>query len=627
MAKQNTTPFNQDTNLLVIVESPNKVLTLTKIFKDLGYKNCKIMASVGHVTKIKDDAKSYYNTGIYPTQDFKINFVVEPTKKDVVEKLQKAVKAADYVLLMSDEDREGEAISARLKEVLKLAERQYSRITTHEITPSGVKQALTQVRKIDKNLVSAAEARQCVDKLLGYRLSPIAREQIQARSVGRCQSAGLKLIVEKEEEILNFKPEKYFDLYLCFLKNKHEFKAKYMGTIKKEIKRISDLETCTIIKKSCSGKPYYIGSIEKKEQKDNPKPPFTTSTFQQEANKVYGMPIDMAMSCAQKLFEGINVGGDHISLITYIRTDDSSMSPDFAETLAKFVQTRYGKKYYAPVKKGSKANDNTQEAHECLRVVNLNMTPTDLSTYISDKNLLKIYKLIWERTVMSSMAPAIISDTQYNIRNGENLFVMHSREVIFDGYRKVRVDTEDEIKDDEVVRETFIQDEVLKDTKLQEEAKETQPPKRYTEANFIKELDKRGIGRPSTFATIVKTILAEDRGYCKLENKMITPTTKGMDLSHFLDKSFPDLINLHYTCELEENLDKIATGKMKQLDFLNNFYQDLENSAKKVEPAAKICPQCGQPLVKRHGKYGFFWGCSGWKPKNQGCNYIEKIQK
>lgn len=618
--------INKETKILVLVESPNKCSTITKILKDGGYKNAKVMASAGHITEIKDGGK-YWNTGIEPADNFKTNYVIMSSKKEIVEKLKKAVKEAEKIFICSDPDREGEAIAWHLKTQLKIPESKYSRATFHEVTKTAVLAAFENTRKIDNDLVDAAKARAIVDKIVGYRLTPIARERIQARSVGRCQSAGLKLVVEREEEISNFKPEKYFDLYLNFTKNKQDFRAKYTGTIKKEVKRIPDLATCKEIKRSCAGKPYYVGAIERKEITESPKPPFTTSTFQQEANKVYGMSIDVAMSCAQKLFEGISIGGDHIALITYIRTDDSSMSPEFAENLAKFVQNHYGKKYYAPVKKASKTNENTQEAHECLRVINLNMSPADLASHITDKNLLKIYKLIWERTVMSSMAPAIIGDTQYNIRNGENLFVMHSREVVFDGYRRIRVDEEEEISDDEVVKESFIQDEVLQHTSLKEEAKETQPPKRYTEASFIKELDKRGIGRPSTFATIVQTILAENRGYCKLESKLIVPTQKGIELSHFLDKSFPDIINLHYTCELEDDLDKIATGKMKQLDFLNGFYQNVEASAKKVTPAAKVCPKCGKPLVKRKSKYGFFWGCSGWKPNNAGCDYMEKITK
>lgn len=610
--------MNKNSKILILVESPYKRPTIQKILKDGGYKNAIVMASKGHITEIKDGG-NYWNTGIEPENNFKTNYSITKDKKTIVEDLKKAVEKADEVFICSDPDREGEAIAWHLKTQLKIPDSKYSRATFHEVTKTAVLAALDKPRKIDEDLVDAAKSRAIIDKMVGYRLSPIAKQYTGSISVGRCQSAGLKLVVEREEEIRNFVPEKYFDLYLLFEKNKTKFKAKYYGTSKKEIKRLPTKEACDEVINTCKGKDFAICSIEKKEQKENPKPPFTTSTFQQEANKVYGMSIDVAMNCAQKLFEGISIMGSHTALITYIRTDDTSMSPDFADVLAKYVKAKYGKQYYAPVKKGTKT-EGSQEAHECLRVINLDMTPKDLEDYISDKNLLKIYKLIWERTVMSSMAPAIISDTQYNIANGDHRFVMHSKEIIFDGYRKIHVDTEDEISKDEVVKEVFAEKEVLQKTELKAEPKETTPPKRYTEATFIKELDKRGIGRPSTFATILKTILAENRGYCTLENKLITPTEKGMQLSAFLDKSFPDLINLHYTTELETDLDLIATGKKKYLTFLNEFYTKLEDSVKKVMPETKYCPKCGKPLVVRRSKYGEFWGCSGYPS----CKYIAK---
>lgn len=610
--------INKDAKILILVESPNKCSTIQKILKDGGYKNATVLASKGHITEIKDGGK-YWNTGIDPENNFKTNYAVSSSKKQVVEKLKEAVAKAEKIFICSDPDREGEAIAWHLKTQLKIPDAKYSRATFHEVTKPAVLAALEKPRKIDEDLVDAAKSRAVIDKMVGYRLSPIARQYTDSLSVGRCQSAGLKLIVEREDEINNFVVEKYFDLYVNFTKNKSKFKAKYTGTTKKEVKRITDQKIIDQIKADCKGKDFVVNSIEKKEQKESPKPPFTTSTFQQEANKVFGMSVDTAMSCAQKLFEGINIMGSHTALITYIRTDDTSMSPEFAETLAKFVIEKYGTKYYAPVKKGTKT-EGSQEAHECLRVVDLNMTPKDLADYISDKNLLKVYKLIYERTVMSSMAPAIISDTQYNIHNGDHVFVMHSREVIFDGYRKIHVSEEDEISKDDVVKEVFEKGEKLENAVLKEELKETTPPKRYTQATFINELDKRGIGRPSTYQTILKTILAEDRGYCVMDNKSITPTPKGISLSRFLDKAFPNLINLNYTKELEEKLDLIATGKTKYLDFLNDFYKTLEESADKVTAAAPTCPKCGKPLVLRKSKYGKFWGCTGYP----NCTYIKK---
>ena len=613
--------IDKSSKILVLVESPNKCATIQKILQDGGYKNAKVMASVGHFVEIKDGG-GYKNTGIYPTKDFKINFVVSPGKKEVFKKMQEAVAKADYVYICSDEDREGEAIGGHMKDFLKIPSKKCGRATFHEITAPAVLAALASPRELDQDLIGAAHARQALDKIMGYALSPIARTRINCRSVGRCQSAGLKLVVEREKEIRAFVPEKYFELFLLFKKKATEFRAKYCGTTKKEIRKLPSLEECEKIKKACAGKPYFVDTITCKQQNDFPKPPFTTSTFQQEANRVYGMSIDAAMSCAQRLFEGIEISGSHVALITYIRTDDCSMSPDFAVKLGDFVKNSYGKKYYAEVKKPAKTSETAQEAHECLRIINLDMPPETLSKYISDKNLLKIYKLIWERTIMSSMAPAIISDTQYDIHNGDHVFVMHSREVIFDGYRRVHVDAEDEITKDDLIKETFIEGEVLKETQLVAEAKETTPPKRFTEATFVKELDKRGIGRPSTFATIIKTILAKDRGYCVLQGKEISPTEKGIELSEFLDKSFPDLFDLKYTSRLEADLDEIATGKIKEVDFLKTFYDGIEEKIKKIEPEeAKVCPNCGAIMVKRHSAYGYFWGCSGY-PK---CKTIVKF--
>lgn len=620
--------IDKNAKILVIVESPNKKDTLSKIFKKLGFTHTTVMASIGHITKISDNRKSYKNTGIHPDEDFKVDYIVDPAKKDVVRSLQKAADSVDYILLMSDPDREGSAISTALKDVLHIPDNKYFRVTTHEITESGVKQGLENFGKIDEKLSEAAKARQIVDKLIGYTISPVVQKNINCRSAGRCQSAGLKLIVEREEEIQNFVPEKYYDLYLLFKKNKTDFRAKYYGTKKKEVKRIKDLETCNQIKKDCNGKPYVIGAITKKEVKESPKPPFTTSTFQQEANRVFGMPITMAMSCAQKLFEGISVKGEHVALITYIRTDDTSMSPDFAAVLAKYVKQHYGDDYYAPVKKGAK-NETSQEAHECLRVINVDLKPQDLAAYISDTALLKVYKLIWERTVASSMASAVIGDTQYDIYNGDHVFVMHSREIIFDGYRKLKTesaavdDAEKAAQDDDLVTESFKEKEELKSTSLQEEFKQTTPPKRYTEASFIKELDKRGIGRPSTFATILQTVLAANRAYSTIEDKTIVPSLRGMELSHFLDKTFPKLINLTYTCELEQELDAIAKGDKKYLDFLNEFFANLEKTVSNLNIEGPTCPLCGKPLVRRKSPYGFFMGCSGWLPDKKGCNYIE----
>ena len=627
--------INKTDKIVCIVESPNKKATITSIFKSAGFTDVKVLASVGHITEIEDEKGSYWNTGIYPDQDFKINFKVSSSKAKVVAELKEAVKKADIVILATDPDREGECISWHLKEQLKIPGTKYCRITFHEITKSAILAALDDPRKIDNDLVNAAKARSVIDKMIGYRMSPIARTNVGAKSVGRCQSAGLKLIVDREKEIREFVPEKYYELYLHFKKNKTSFKAKYNGIKgKPPVKKFDNFEDCKKVIDACQGMPYVVESITSKEVKEYPKPPFTTSTFQQEANKAYGMSIDTAMSCAQKLFEGLNIMGNHIGLITYIRTDDATMSPEFIEVLEKYVKAKYSSKYLGSVKTVPKS-EGAQAGHECLRVVDPEMTPERLKSYITDQNLLKIYRLIWNRTVSCLMAPTVISDTQYNILNQSHLFVMHSREIIFDGYRAIYSEVEDEENPDDntLVKERFIVGELLTNTELKPEEKETTPPKRYNQASFVKEMEKQGIGRPSTFATIINTILAADRGYCTTEGKNIVPTEKGIELSNFLDKNFNNIINIQYTSDMERDLDLIAQGKMEAIKFLTGFYGNLEGTIKEkadegivretrtkmVEKARPtlVCPICGSAMVSREGPYGKFWGCVKY-PKCKG---------
>lgn len=619
--------INKNARTLIIVESPNKTKTISKIFKDAGYNKVIVVASVGHISEIKDGGK-YWNTGIDPDNKFKTNFAVSADKKEVMSNLKNQVELADEIYLASDPDREGEAIAWSLKKFLKIPDAKCHRVTFHEITPKAVLKAFESPRKIDEDLVDASHARSILDKMVGYRLSPIARKKIGAKSVGRCQSAGLKLIVDREKEIINFIPEKYLDISLLFNKNGVDFKAKYAGTVDKENKRPSEQDFQLIEQECKQNFPFIISDIENKEKLSNPKPPFTTSTFQQEVSNKLGVGVKEAMSYAQKLFEGLDIGGEHIALITYIRTDSPEFAPEFLPILEAFVKQTYGDKYYSPVKKAKKG-ENTQDGHEAIRPTDLNMTPEKLSKHISDSRLLKVYKIIYDRTVACGMAASKTSETIYHITCGKQLFNLVSRELLFDGYTKV-YNYKD--KDDEdIIKETFKKGEKIdKSYKpyLESVAKETTPPARFKEATFIKELESCGIGRPSTFATIVETILSASRGYCVVEDKCIKPTEKGMNLSGFLTESFGDLININYTAEMEKDLDLIANNKLNNIEFLTAFYNKLEDSANKVsseksapEISDKSCPECGKPLVVRTGKYGRFLGCSGY-PK---CKHIEKM--
>lgn len=601
--------------ILVIVESPNKRSTISEILKEDDSATYVVMASVGHIEYLRDSGK--YNLGIDVDNNFKLDYQIIPDKKKVVNDLKTQVEVADEIYLASDPDREGERISASLKKFLKIPEDKYKRIVFHEITKQAIFKAIKDARKIDKPLVNASETRDALDKIVGFRLSKPARDRIGAKSVGRCQSAGLKLIVQREEEIQNFIPEKYFDLYLHFKKNNQEFKAKYCDE-KGESKSLKNKEECNQVISSCT-KNYLIEKIERKQQLENPQLPFTTSTFQREVIKKLGFTTEEAMNCAQKLFEGISINGKHIALTTYLRTDDANMSPDFLPILEEYVKKNYGDKYYAPVRKAKKA-ENAQEGHECFRVIDLEMTPEKLSQYINDDILLKVYSIIYNRTLASSMKPAIYSTTKYMINNNDNRFVMNSKELLFDGYKKVYSYKEDDDRE-EIVKETFNEKEILKDTSLESIEKETKPKPRYTEDTFQNELDKRGIGRPSTFQSIIKTIKDKNRGYIDVVKKEFVPTEKGIKLSHFLDEHFGDIINLNYTAEMEKDLDLIATGKLDKVEFLSVFYNKIEDSISKLSDIKEVCPLCGSPMVLRKGKFSVFLGCSSY-PK---CNGIRKL--
>lgn len=416
---------------LVIVESPTKKATIKQFLPE----NYSVEASVGHITKIKDSG--LYNLGIDVKGNFDIDFVVDDKKTDVVKRLKELVSRADTVYLAADPDREGEAIAYHLKEQLKIPEKKLKRITFHEITKRAVTEAIDHPGKIDYNLVDAALTRASLDKIVGYRLSPIARNKVSCRSVGRCQSPALKLIVEREEEINNFIPKTYYEIWLPFKKDK-DYRAQFKGLIKdtKNKPIIEDKEFADKVIADCKGYPYVVHKIESSDRKLSPKPPFTTSTFQQEVSSKLGYSVKTAMSYAQKLFEGLNIGGQHVALVTYLRTDSTSMDPEFKETLKSFIKDTYGENYLGKEKKEKKSK-NQQDGHECFRVIDLTMTPEKLASYIYDQQLIKVYSLIYNRTVASMMSDAIITDTDFTIRNGEYKFVYTERSYKELGFKKI----------------------------------------------------------------------------------------------------------------------------------------------------------------------------------------------
>lgn len=608
----------KDKSVLVICESPNKVSHIKEYLHKAGYTKTVVMASVGHISNIKDNKDSYKNTGIYPDKDFYVDFEVTDDKKEVVKKLKAYADNSDYVYIASDPDREGEAIGWSLRKFLNIPDSKARRMVTHEITPKAVVKAFENPVDFDNNLVDAAHARAIIDKLIGYSLSHIAKTYVGAKSVGRCQSPGLKILVDRELEIRNFKPETYYDIYLYFTKKKTNFKAKYVGLEGTLVDHLKDKMEVAAVFNQCDGGKYTIKDIIKHEKQESTKPPFNTPSFQQEANSKLGLSVKDAMSIAQDLFGN--------GFITYMRTDDTEMSEEFIPVLKDYIENNYGKKAYHEPKKGKK-QDNTQAGHECLRITDPALTPEIFAT--KDPNTLhqKVYRMIWQRTIASALPSAIISETNYIINNGNHLFNMTSKEVIDEGYRKVYSykdeDTKDE--DDEIVKETFEKGEELKDTKLDMSEKQTQPRPRYKEATFVKELQKLEIGRPSTYATIVETILSQSRGYCGTDQKtkQMIPSELGITLTNFLDRNFNSIISLTYTKDMEADLDKIANGKLDKLTFLKTFLKNLEdainaNTEGKTKETDLVCPICGAPMVVRRNKWGkTFAGCSTY-PKCTG---------
>jgi DNA topoisomerase-1 len=589
---------------LVIVESPNKVKTISKILKTAGYTKATVIASIGHITKLADGGPAY-NSGIYPKQNFKANIVVAEDKQKIVDEITKAAKAVDKVFLMSDGDRAGEWIAYSVIKFCKLPKEKCYRAITHEITPKAVIHAIENPVAFNDNLANAELTRTMIDKLLGYSLSPVVKKYIGAKSVGRCQSVGLKLVSDREKEILDFIPEQYFNLYLNFTKNNTNYKAKYIGYKTEKINKFIKRADVEAVVSNCKGTSFYVESIKTVEHQESPKAPFCTATFQQEAANKIGLKVKDAMSCAQKLFEA--------GAITYHRTDSTELAPEFTPELKTFITNTYGaSKYVGPRKSKQKSTD--QNGHEALRVTDPSVTPDIFAASNTNNLLSKVYKLIWQRTIASAMPNAVVAETIYAINNNDHTFTLSAKNLLMAGYKEV-YESEDGNSFNNSL--PFSEDEVLENTNLEIEQLFTSPPQRFTEASLVKELQRLSVGRPSTYSTIVETVLSASRGYAKLEEKYIVPTDRGMQLADYCNRSFPTLINLNYTKEMEERLDKVADGTINWIDYIEIFYNNLKDIIDRTsetgiapEIPEKICPECGKVMVVRRSRFGkLFYGC------------------
>lgn len=589
---------------LIIVESPAKSKTITKILKNAGYSKATVLASKGHIVTLADGGPAW-NSGIYPKQNFKANVTIADDKQKVVDEIIKTAKAVDKVILMADGDRAGEWICRSVINFCNIPKEKCYRAITHEITPKAVVHAIENPIAFNDNLADAELTRTMIDKLIGYSASPIVKKYIGAKSVGRCQSVGLKLVSDREKEILDFMPERYFNLYLNFTKNNSDYKAKYVSYKAENISKFTKQVDVDAVVNNCKGAPFVIESIKTVEHQESPKPPFCTATFQQEAANKIGLKVKDAMSCAQKLFEA--------GKISYHRTDSTELAPEFIPELKAFITGTYGAaKYVEPRKSKQKSTD--QNGHEALRVSDPSVTPDIFAASTTNDLLCKVYKLIWQRTIASAMPNAVVAETIYTIDNNDHKFALSAKNLLKAGYKEVYAFDN---KRGSSVSLPFSEGEVLENTKLEIESAWTDPPARFTEASLVKELQRLSIGRPSTYSTIVETVLSPSRGYAKLEEKYIVPTDRGMQLADYCNRSFPTLINLNYTKEMEERLDKIADGTINWLDYMEIFYNNLKDIIDKTaetgiapEMPEKICPECGKTMVVRRSRFGkLFYGC------------------
>ena len=600
---------------LVIVESPSKSKTIEKY---LG-KDFKVVSSKGHIRDLATTGK--LGLGVDIEHDFKANYIPIKGKSSVISSLKKEVKESDMVYLASDPDREGEAIAWHLKDALGIKDKQYKRVLFNEITHDKVLDAISNPTVIDDNLVKSQETRRILDRIIGFRLSKLLQAKIGAKSAGRVQSVAVKLIVDREREIENFKPVEYWTITAHFDK----FDADYFNDKLKENKdRISSEKETDEIISNLSDK-YKVLNVEKKKGTRKSKLPFITSTLQQEASTKLGFPAKKTMSLAQKLYEGVDLGNETTGLITYMRTDSTRLSADFTRPAMKYIEETYGKDYVGYVKQ-AKEKDNVQDAHEAIRPTSVLREPTKIKEYLSNDEF-KLYSLIYKRAIASLMADAILDQTTVILDNNGYTFKTTGSIIIFDGYLKVYGDYES--KENKVIPD-FVVGEEKTTNDVEKKRHETQPPARYTEASLIKELEELGIGRPSTYATIIDTIKSHD--YVILQEKKFKPTEMGCETNDKLQEFFEDIINTDYTSNMETDLDKVADGKADKVKILSDFWSLFEPRVKNAfsdmekkgpEETGEVCPKCGSPLVIRKSKYGEFTACSNYPT----CKYIKKEEK
>lgn len=612
---------------LVIVESPAKVKTIKKF---LG-KNYEVVASNGHV---RDLPKS--SLGIDPDNDFEPKYITIRGKGDVLAKLRKEVKKADKVYLATDPDREGEAISWHLSQSLKLEGKSVNRITFNEITKKAVKESLKSPREIDINLVNAQQTRRMLDRMVGYKISPLLWAKVKrGLSAGRVQSVALRIICDREEEINAFIPEEYWTLeaQLQIPGEKKPLIAKFHGSDKGKITISSEKEMQAIIA-DLKKAEFKVLEVKKGERVKKAPLPFTTSTMQQEASKALNFPISKTMRIAQQLYEGVDIQGQGtVGLITYLRTDSVRISEEADVQAREYITEAYGEKYAAGQVAGRKNNAKIQDAHEAIRPSDIHRTPAMVKDSLS-RDQFRLYQLIWKRFAASRMAQAVYETTNVKIGAGEYRFTVSASKISFDGFMSVYTSDEDEKADNNVLLKAIDENTELKLEKLDDKQHFTQPPAHYTEASLVKALEELGIGRPSTYSPTISTILA--RRYIVKEAKNLYVTELGEVVNQIMKESFPTIVDENFTANMESLLDSVGEGSVNWKTVVRNFYPDLQSAVEAAEKDLEkvkiedevsdvICEACGRNMVVKYGPHGKFLACPGFPECRNTKPYLEKI--
>ena len=606
---------------LVIVESPAKVKTIKKF---LG-KNYEVMASNGHV---RDLPKS--QLGFSPENDFEPKYITIRGKGEILAKLRKEVKKADKIYLATDPDREGEAISWHLTKALKLDDKDVSRISFNEITKTAVKASLKTPREIDMDLVDAQQARRMLDRMVGYRISPLLWAKVKrGLSAGRVQSVALRIVCDREEEIDAFIPEEYWSLEASLLpegeKKPITAKLQDKGGEKFEI---SSEEQMNQVLAELKGKEFKVRDMKKGERTKKAPLPFTTSTLQQEASKALNFPISKTMRIAQQLYEGVDIKGQGtVGIITY------RISEEADEAARAFISESYGEEYLSDGEGSKKSNAKIQDAHEAIRPTDINRIPTEIKESLS-RDQFRLYQLIWKRFAASRMANAKYETTTVNIAAGDYTFRVSTSKVAFDGFMLAYTEADDEKQEKQVLLKSIDKDTKLKLEEFDPKQHFTQPPAHYTEASLVKTLEELGIGRPSTYSPTITTIIA--RRYITKENKNLYVTEIGSVVNSIMKESFPTIVDEHFTANMESLLDSVAEGHLNWKTVVANFYPDLEEAVEAAEKdlekitiedevTDEICEVCGRNMVIKYGPHGKFLACPGFPECRNTKPYYEKI--